>query len=311
MAYDVGKQVGSYDQKETMGVIEKIAKQVITSVTADDRLSELEKGTLENGTTLEQVVVGLAGPGVYTDTYDGTDATDPFKALDPNLVVRYFDEWTSRQYSAKVSNQKFRKIMLSGGSAGQIAEMVVASLMEGENQTNYETVRNMFKRDSDVTAVMPVAKQVIEADQLSNPANVEKKVKEILLAIRNAVSGMTFVNTTYNGAGIKRKTNKEDIMVIMPYEFYNLVDVEVLAGIFNIDKLEVQNRVILIDAPISGDFDICIFDKNAVQIYTRLKELTSEFNAKTLEQNYFYTVEKMYAFSPLFDACKIAVNYGA
>ena len=25
--------------------------------------------------------------------------------------------------------------------------------------------------------------------------------------------------------------------------------------------------------------------------------------AKTLEQNYFYTVEKMYAFSPLFDAC--------
>lgn len=311
MAYDVGKQVGSYDPKETMGVIEKIAKQVITSVTADDRLSELEKGTIENGTTVEQIVVGLAEPGVYTDTYDGTDATDPFKALDPNLVVRYFDEWTSRQYSAKVSNQKFRKIMLSGGSAGQIAEMVVASLMEGENQTNYETVRDMFKNGSAVTSTMPVAKQVLEADQLHDPANVEKKVKEILLAIRNAVSGMTFVNTTYNGAGLKRKTNKDDIMIIMPYEFYNLVSVDVLAGIFNVDKLEVQNRVILIDAPISSGFDICIFDKNAVQIYTRLKELTSEFNAKTLEQTYFYTTEKLYGFSPLFDACRITVQYGA
>lgn len=308
MAYDVGKTASAYDPSEIYGLVEKIAKQVIRGVVADDRLAELEKGTIENGTTLEQVVVALAEAGVFTDSEDGTDATNPFKALDPNLVVRYFKDWTSRQFSAKVSNQKLRKVISDGGSAGDIAELIVASLVEGENQKNYETVRDMFEATS---AAMKSAKQIIEMDQINDPSKVEAKLKEILLAIKNTVSGMTYVNDKYNAANIKRKTNKEDIMVVMPYELYNMIDVEVLAGIFNVDKLEVESRVILVDTPITEGFHIFVFDKNAVQIYTRLKELTSQFNAKTLEMNYFYTVEKMYAFSPLFDAAYISCSYGA
>lgn len=295
MAYTTGINAAAYDPAEIYGAVEKIAKQVIRSVVADDRLAELEKGEIGNGTTLEQIVVELATAGVFTDTFDGTDATNPFKALDPELVVKYFKEWTSRQYSAVVSNQKLRKIIAGGGDAGTIAEMIVTSLVEGENQTNYETVRDMF---ADVTVQ---ANAIADATTVSDATDY----KGILVALKNAISGMSFVNTTYNKAGIKRKTNKEDIRILMPYTLKNSIDVEELSGVFNLSKAEVESKIIEIDSAAS---DIFVFDVNAVQIYTRLKELTSHFNAKTLEMNYFYTVEKMYALSPLFDCARIHVG---
>ena len=295
MAYTTGINAASYDPAEIYGAVEKIAKQVIRAVNADDRLAELEKGEIENGTTLEQIVVELAEAGVFTDTFDGTDATNPFKALDPELVVKYFKEWTSRQYSASVSNQKLRKIMVSGGDAGTLAEMIVASLVEGENQTNYETVRGMFA-DTGVQA-----NAIVDAATVADATDY----KGILVALKNAISGMSFVNTSYNKAGIKRKTAKKNIRILMPYTLKNQIDVEELSGVFNLDKAEIESRIIEID---SASSDIFVFDIDAVQIYTRLKELSSHFNAKTLEMNYFYTVEKMYAMSPLFDCARIHVG---
>lgn len=295
MAYTTGINAAAYDPAEIYDAVEKIAKQVIRNVVADDRLAELEKGEIGNGTTLEQIVVELATAGVFTDTFDGTDATNPFKALEPELVVKYFKEWTSRQYSAAVSIQKLRKIMAGGGDAGTIAEMIVASLIEGENQTNYEIVRDMF------------ADTTVQANAIANAATVSDATdyKGILVALKNAISGMSFVNTSYNKAGIKRKTNKEDIRILMPYTLKNSIDVEELSGVFNLSKAEVESKIIEIDSAAS---DIFVFDVNAVQIYTRLKELTSHFNGKTLEMNYFYTVEKMYALSPLFDCARIHVG---
>lgn len=296
MAFDTGKTWGDVSVNTIYDACEKIAKQVIRNVTADDRLAELEKGEVVNGTILEQIIVELAQAGYFTDEAEGvSDASNPFNALNPELVVRYFKDWTTRQFSAKVSNQKLRKIMAGGGDAGTLAEMIVASLVEGENQTNYETVRGMF---TDTTVQ---ANAIVDAGTVADATDY----KGILVMLKNTISGMSFVNTTYNKAGIKRKTNKEDIRILMPYTLKNAIDVEELAGVFNLSKAEVEARIIEVDTATS---DIFVFDKNAVQIYTRLKELTSQFNAKTLEMNYFYTVDKLYAMSPLFDCARIHVG---
>lgn len=296
MPYNTGTNAAELDYKTTLDMVEKIAKQVIRVATADDRLAELEKGEIDNGTVIENVVVELAEAGAFVDTYDGTDATNPFKALEPELAVKYFTEWTQRQFSTKVSMQKLRKVMRAGGGVQELADAIVAALVEGENNTNYETVKAMFA-DSGVRAGA-----IVDIATVSDATDY----KGILVALKNAISGMTFVNTTHNKAGIKRKTNRENIRILMPYHLRNAIDVEELAGVFNLEKAEVASRIIEIDTPTVDD--IYVFDIDAVQIYTRLKEMTSEFNGKTLETNFFYTVDKLYALSPLFDCCRIHVG---
>lgn len=297
MAYNTGIDASNLDYKNTLDMVEKVAKQVIRVATADDRLAELEKGEVDNGTVIENVVIELAEAGAFTDTWDGTDASNPFKAMDAALAVKYFTDWTTRQFSTKVSMQKLRKVMLAGSGVQELADDIVASLVEGENQVNYETVRGMFED----TAVRNAAIVNSEAYNVADATDYAA----ILVALKNVISGMSFVNTTFNKGGIKRKTRKEDIRILMPYTLRNAIDVELLAGVFNLSKAEVAERIIEIDG--TGT-DIYVFDINAIQIYTRLKEMTSQFNPKTLETNFFYTVDKLYGISPLFDCVRIHVG---
>ena len=94
----------------------------------------------------------------------------------------------------------------------------------------------------------------------------------------------------------------------MPYQLKNKLDVEELAGVFNLDKAEIKNRIIETDTGIeSGSYYIYVVDKHAVLDFTRLYEMMDEKNADGLFWNYYLHTERLYALSPLFDACYVKV----
>ena len=55
---------------------------------------------------------------------------------------------------------------------------------------------------------------------------------------------MKFVNTTFNSISLKRRTREEDIYILMPYQLRNRIDVNDLAGVFNLDKAEIKGKII-------------------------------------------------------------------
>ena len=115
---------------------------------------------------------------------------------------------------------------------------------------------------------------------------------------------MQFVNDKYNVAQIKKKTNAEDIYIIMPYTLKNKLDVEELAGVFNLDKADIKDKIIEIDteADLDGFQYVYIVDKYAILDYTRLYEMLNQLNADGRFWNYFLHVERLFGISPLFDA---------
>ena len=136
--------------------------------------------------------------------------------------------------------------------------------------------------------------------------------KTLLVAIKNAVKGMQFVNSTFNTAGVVKKTNAEDIFILMPYKLKNKLDVEELAGVFNLDKAEIKDKIIEIDTEaVEGYEYVYIVDKYAILDYTRLYEMLDQLNADGRFWNYFLHVERLFGISPLFDACyiKVGTNY--
>lgn len=270
----------------TLGPIEKIAKQAVYNVIADDRLSPLEKGALNNGADVEQIVVQLAESSAYDP-----DSVTNFSASNPSLAVRYFKTHTERTYKVKVADKEIRKIRLAG-SEEDIAGMIASSLANGYIQENYEAIRDMFE-DEDIRDTAVTLSATVENNDY----------KAILLAIKNAVSGMTFVNSDYNGAGIKRRTRLDDIVILMPYTVKNAIDVNELAGVFNLSKDELPGRMIEIDSA-NADF-IYILDRNAAQIYTFYYGMESARNIDGKYTEFNLTVDKMYALSPLFDVTAI------
>ena len=76
------------------------------------------------------------------------------------------------------------------------------------------------------------------------------------------------------------------------------LDVDELAGVFNLEKDKIDAKIIEIDA---DDNYIYVVDQKAILDYTRLYEMATQLNADGLFYNYFLHVNDLFAISPLFN----------
>jgi hypothetical protein len=302
--YNVPKTTGDYEPSVAYNMIGKVAKQIIKGVTADNRLEELKRGEINNGETVEDVVFGLVEGSPLVDKVPG----EPFSAPEATPAVKYFKNWTTTQYATGLTHRNLRKYLTEGNSIEDIAGIVAGQLAQSEAHDDYTAIRDMFAQGTGDDLPVDVTTDVLGGKAAATT------YKELLVALKNTVAGMTFVNDNFNSAGIKRRTLREDVRILMPYQLFNAIEVDELAGVFNLSKAEIQDRIILVDGKLGaaddGAYHVVVFDKNAVQVWTRLYEMTSAFDAQQLRTNYFLTVDRMYGLSPLYDCCYITYNPG-
>ena len=277
-------------------MIGKIAQQVIRNVQGKNPLDVFDKMPINNGDTIEQVVVGL----VAEKTYDPTGASALARISSNNLGVRYFKDWSRTKFDYTIDIAKARKVMLEGTGVGELTEKMVASLSESDIHAKFESIKALFSWAATNSILKDLG--TIYGD------GTDYSYKKILKKIKDTVKGMQFVNTSYNTLSFPRSTQKEDIYILMPYTLKNAIDVDELAGVFNLDKAEIRDKIIELD---TSDDKIYIVDKNAVLVYTRLYEMADQKNADGLFWNYFLHVERLYAISPLFDGCFFSVTTAA
>lgn len=287
--YDKGATTYTPTASQVYAMVEKIARQVIETAGGFNPLSVLEKEPIDKGTTVEQAVINLA----TANTFPGASAS-PFDAAGPTISVRYFSEWTPFQFECAVSNQEIRKVIIGEMSVEEVAEKLVANLYDSMEYFNFSNIKGMFEDSTMQTNCIVAAASVANNDY-----------KKIIETIKNVADGMTFTNNTFNKAGILRRTRRENLVMLAPYQLLNSLDVQELAAVFNLSKDNFDFRIIKTDGDATKIF---ILDENAAQIYTRLDELDSISNPKTRKRNYYLTGEKMYALSPLFDCAMITLT---
>lgn len=305
--YDDGVGGASFEPtsiEELGGMIGKIANSVIRENSTVNHLSVFDKGLVDNGDTIEQAVVLLA----QSQAYDSTGAHTLDRETSAKFAVKYFKDWTAKTYKKTVDLPELRKVLTKGVSASDVSAKVVSSTTEGDKQEQYEDIRDMMawgRQSADGgTGAMLVRAETVPYDAVNNSIDY----KQVLVAMKDAISGMQFTNTSFNVGSVKRRTLPEDLFILMPYKLKNRIDVEELAGVFNLDKAEIKNRIVEIDTTNeSGYYYIYIVDRWAVLDYTRLYEMLNQLNAEGHFWNYFLHTERLYGLSGLFDACYIKI----
>lgn len=306
--YGYGVNSDNYEAaiNATYKMAEKIARQVIRNVTTQDRLALFNKEPINNGTTVEEVVVGL----LEAQGYSGNVTAFANKAT-ANLYVKYYSDWTRCKFATTVDEKEIRKVMLSENPAETLANKITSALVESDKQDKYERLLGLFDYASKVPTTGDPDYQSGNTDPRAMvkigtaiDLSAEDGYKKLLTAIKNTISGMKFVNTTFNKAGIKRATFADDIVMLMPYKVKNALDVNELAAIFNLEKDKLDAHIIDVDT----DGKVYIVDRNAILMLTRLYRMTSWFNPDELYMNFWLHVERMYAISLLWDCCFIEVT---
>lgn len=280
------------------GMLCKVAEQVIREVSAEDKLAVFDKMPVDNGDTIEQAVVKLASPR----SYDATGA-NALSRKNPDIAVRMFNTWNRKVFDTTVDISQIRKVLQTGKGASELSTKIVASLSEGDKYDKYTEVKNLLawaRQDGSGKVFVEKSNVVFK--------NSAPDYKGTLIAMKDIISGMQYVNSDFNTASLKRRTLADDIYLLIPYKLKNMLDVEELAGVFNLEKDRINAHIIELDIDeetlTGGKFlPVYIVDRWSILNYTRLYEMADQKNADGLFWNYFLHTERMYAVSPLFDGC--------
>ena len=108
---------------------------------------------------------------------------------------------------------------------------------------------------------------------------------------------MKFLSDKYNSGGVHTFSMPNELVILVTPETQAMLDVELLASAFHMDKAEVEGRLVLIDefqkeanGNYSEDTDTLaiIMDSNAVQFYESLNVSESFRNPEQLTTNMFF-----------------------
>lgn len=268
------------------GLVEKVAKQTFYAVEADNPLSHFYKEDVDKGTDIEQWIIQLCESYAFDKT-----AVDQLKAEDPTYLVRYFKDWTDRQWEQSVSDDDIRKILKGETSVEEVASKIVGNLRESDTYENFNALKGILAH----------IKYNIDTYQVPT-AGTATDGADFLKLVKNAVDRMKFMNATYSVAGAKYRCPLDRIRIIMPYAVKNAIDVDTLASLFHVEKAEVLEKIDVID---TEDGIVYIVDENAILWFRRLSEIEPARNVKARKTNYYLTVSDLFAYSPIFKATYI------
>lgn len=255
-------------------------------------LGVFKKSKLMYGDTLQEIYPKWIRAHSYVD-----DAEDVFKMARPDVAAWYHSQNRRDRYDITINDVELRTAFTDDYGLNRLVAALLATPM---NSDEYDEYRIMMQLIAYYAHNWGFYKHQLTAA----PTN-EATGKEFLTAVRALAGKLTFPNTVYNSGAI------EDIPVfVQPTELVLLItpdvqaniDVQTLAGVFQLDKADIRYRTILVDEFPIPDAVALLTTEDFFQCRDTVYETTSAYNPKTLGTNYFLHHWGIYSVSPFVPA---------
>lgn len=297
---DLEKIIGTDEfptnENDVYALIETIASQRIMAVASANRLIDATFDyVVENGQVIQEAVIEMAKSYAYDKSaYDRAPK-------DPTVHVRYFNDYTERQFEVTIRRDDVRKIIANKGEGVEdVIAQILSTLTSGEGHEDFENVRALIMNE-----YVP--------DYATILGGVPKNIKGCIYAARNMYNHLKSDNSDLTeGAGTAAAyvsaTPAADIRVAITESLLNLMDVVELANIFNLEKEELFGILVVVpdsDLAAKDKYKIVVYDRKAMGRATFIYDFTQEEVAKGRFRNEYLTVSRAYFYNELFKAAYI------
>lgn len=293
-------------------LMNRIGRVIITSKLFYNPWAGLKKGLLEFGETVEEIFVNIAKPFQFDPAVAESEV---FKREIPDVRAAFHILNYQKFYKATISNDQLRQAFLSWQGITDLIAKIVDSMYTGANYDEFLTMKYMLARNilqgrMNVTEVAPVSAE---------------NAKTIVSTIKGVSNIWEFPSTNYNLSGVTTQTDKRDQIILLNAKFDAVIDVEVLAVAFNMEKAEFMGNRILVDSfgsldtarldllfkddpnyvPLSqaelsalDAIPAVMVDRDWFMIFDNFYNFTENYNGQGLYWNYFYHTWKTFSVSP-------------
>lgn len=297
-------------------LINRIGRVMITSKMYSNPWTVFKQGVLEFGETIEEIFVNIAKPFEYDVE---TSESKVFAREIPDVRSAFHSINYQKFYKATIQNKQLSQAFLSWEGITDLITKIVNSMYAGANYDEFQTMKYMLAKNILNGRLYPV----------TVPAINETNMKRVASTIKGVSNNYEFMSTKYNVAGVSNYADKDSQYLIVNSNFDAIMDVEVLASAFNMDKAEFTGHRVLVDS--FGTMDVerlnklfandktytaftddeltalneipaVLVDKNWFMIFDNLYEFTEQYNGEGLYWNYWYHIWKTFSVSPFANA---------
>lgn len=199
-----------------------------------------KRDVMEYGNIVENVFVDIAKP----HTYDPSVAENEiYKREIPDVKTQFFVVNFYKFYKQTIQTDTLKQALLSDKGLYDLTDKIVLALLNGERNDEFLAMKYMLAREILAGNIETVA----------IPTVSKANAHDIVSVIKSTSNDLTFPNRKYNHAGVMNQTEKSEQFLICNSYFDSVMDVNVLASAFNMDKAEFDGRRMLVDG--FGKFD--------------------------------------------------------
>lgn len=290
------------DMNNFLNVISKIVKTYVYDTTfdvSDNPFAKFYQEELPYGSTVEDLYVDLITGDVPAWNDDGAIALSTKK---PSVTALYNKINYEMQYKVSTSRKQMHTACLNEG--------VFTSLVNRINNTlNSSAQYDLYLQTLELiaTAVKRGAMKFEGGYSLSSEAGIKAFVKRL----KTVVKDFSFMNTKYNYYGFNTKTRKEDIVIVTKPKYIETINVDYLAGVFNLSKAEISEMIIEVPDDYGfGSLDnensnitpiAIVMDRRMLRVFPAFMEGGSIYNPSSLVYNTFLTLEYIFSFGLFFN----------
>lgn len=303
-------------------LINRIGRVMITSKMYSNPWERFKKGFLEFGESVEEIFVELARPFQYDPAVAETTI---FKQEKPDYRSAFHVMNYQKFYKVTIRQEQLKEAFLSWSGVNDLITRTIETLYVSANYDEFLTMKYLIARHILDGHFYPVATAAVS----------EANMKSITSTIKSVSNQLEFMNTDYNLAKVHTHTEKREQYLIMNASFDAMMDVNVLASAFNMNKAEFLGNRVLVDG--FGKLDMprlkelfkddpnfveftdaqletleavpCILvDRDYFMIFDNLNEFRQVDNGEGLYWNYWYHQWKTFSVSPFANALIFAAG---
>ena len=266
-------------------VINKIAFTVIRTAEYESIFSKFRGEDILYGDTIEEIQITIP------EGYDPrTVSPDPLTKVQPTVKACYHTINAEQQYMQTVTDVEFRKAVKSPNGLDSLINGIISSMTDA------------MMLDDDLKCLEVLSNTDVYGQIVYMGAKTgddAKDSKTLLKAIKQTGSAMKYASNKWNFLRILKQLPMSRQILIITSEWKDKIDLDYLAGVYNLNKVEIAQRIVEVDQFIGlENAAACLIDERALMYHKALQDGGMIYNPKGVPYtNHFLNSWGVFSFS--------------
>lgn len=264
------------------GLVNRIGLVLFKNQVWTNPLAQFKRGKLEYGDTIEEIMNGLLNARRYIAERDYLEK-DIFGKEIPEVKVAYHKVDRQDFYKLTVVEADLRKAFLNPNGLMTFINNLISMAVTSDNWDEFLLMAGLFNNYYKAGGFFK-----LNVPDIGDVDSDEADNKRALRAVRTIAGNLRFLSRHYNAAGLPVAATADELVLFITPEANAAMDVEALAGAFNIEKAKVPSRIIEIPKEHfpPGAWGVLTTRDFFVVADSRI-ETTNAYNPVGLNTNYF------------------------